>query len=121
VHYPSNIDIFANTLNELAMTIGLQQVTKNTPHSSLGPSPKHVNSIKKLKLVLHPIVTIQKVPSINQFYESLQDIAKARKEFHKQVLKEANGLVVVPWPNLNMLNILVHLDFFYFLECVFLP
>jgi hypothetical protein len=41
VHYPSNIDIFANTLSEPAVTIGLQQVTQNTPHSSLGPSPKH--------------------------------------------------------------------------------
>lgn len=43
VHYPSNIDIFANTLNELAMTIGLQQVIENTLHTSLGPSPKHAN------------------------------------------------------------------------------
>ncbi len=112
MHYPSNIDIFANTLNEPAVTIGLQQIIENTPHNFLGPSPKHVNSTKKLKLVLHPIVTIQKVPNINQFYESLLYIAKAREEFHKQVLKETNGLVVVPWCNFNMLSILVHLDFF---------
>jgi hypothetical protein len=94
------------------VTIGLQQVTENTPHNFLGPSSKHVNWTNKLKLVLHPIVTIQKVPSINQFYESLQDIIKAREEFHRHVLKEANGLVVVPWPNLNLLSVLVHLDFF---------
>ncbi len=112
MHYPSNIDIFANTLSEPTVTIGLQQVIKNTPDSSLGPSPKHVHSIKKLKLVFHPIVIIQKASNINQFYESLQDIAKATKEFHKEVLKEANGLVVVPWPNLNLLSILMHLDFF---------
>lgn len=43
MHYPSNIDIFANTLNELAMTIGLQQVIENTLHTSLGPSSKHAN------------------------------------------------------------------------------
>jgi len=83
VHYPSNIDIFTDTLNEPTVTIGLRQVIKNTPHSSLGPSLRHVNSIKKLKLVLHPIVMIQNVPNINRFYESLQNIAKAKEEFHK--------------------------------------
>jgi hypothetical protein len=112
VHYPSNIDIFANTLNELAMTIGLQQVIENILHTSLGPSLNMLIEQISWNLFLHPIVTIQNVPSINQFYESLQDVTKAKKEFHKLVLKEANGLVVVAWPNLNMLSILMHLDIF---------
>jgi hypothetical protein len=94
------------------MIIGLQQIIENIIHTSLGPSLKHVNWTNKLKLVLHPIGTIQNVPSINQFYESLQDITKAKEEFHKLVFKEANGLVAVAWPNFNMLSILVHLDIF---------
>jgi len=67
VHYPSNIDIFANTLNEPTVIIGLQKVIENTPHSSLSPSPKHVNSTKKLKLVFHPSVNIQRCQILISF------------------------------------------------------
>lgn len=80
------------------MIIGLQPIIENTPHNSLGPSLKHVNLTKKPKLVVHLIVMIQKVPIINQPYEPFENLAKAKEEFHKQALKEANGLVVVPWP-----------------------
>jgi hypothetical protein len=65
MHYPSNIDIYVDTLNELVVIIGLQPIIENIPHISPGPTLKHVNSTKKPKLVFHPIVMIQKVPSIN--------------------------------------------------------
>lgn len=65
-------------------------------------------------------MTIQNVPSINQFYESFQDVTKVKEEFHELVLKEANGLIVVMAQpqHVKHFNALGH---FYLLECGFLP